>query len=181
VLWSPGRREDTLGLVPFPFLAPGDEHPPGYRVVERPVENGATSLYAVEHVATGRRATLQLFPALPDDASGHEPERFLENVRVCRKIEGDHVASTLDEGVTDRVPWILMDTLPGEDLGKLVARRGALDLDAARVILRALGDALGKAHELGVVHGGLEPGVIFVGATPALPGEPFPVRVIGAR
>jgi serine/threonine protein kinase len=90
-------------------------------------------------------------------------ERFLREAKVAAKVRSEHVARVHDVGTLDGgVPYIVMEHLEGSDLGKLIARDGALRLDEACEIALQACEALAEVHAAGIVHRDLKPSNLFV-------------------
>ncbi|MDI3288283.1 serine/threonine-protein kinase [Polyangium sp. 15x6] len=89
-------------------------------------------------------------------------QRFEREAKAAALIKSPHVVQVLDYGVEDGIPYIVMELLEGEDLGRRLERGGRLDLAEAYRILEPLGKALRRAHDLGIVHRDLKPGNIFL-------------------
>ena len=98
-------------------------------------------------------------------------QRFGHEARAAARISHPNVVRVYDTGEQDRIPYLVMECLPGTSLldelawGTLEPRR------VRRVALDVLG-ALDAAHRLGVVHRDVKPGNILLSA--ALDG---PVKV----
>ncbi len=60
----------------------------------------------------------------------------------------------------------------GADLASILRERGALGGEAVRAIFARLCDAVGAAHERGVVHGALEPANVLIGPSGPPPSAP---------
>lgn len=79
----------------------------------------------------------------------------LSHPNIIRLFELDH---------DERYHFISMEWLDGESLAELLDRRGtqAMELAAARPLIRQLCAALSYAHEQGVVHADVKPGNVFL-------------------
>jgi serine/threonine protein kinase len=62
----------------------------------------------------------------------------------------------------ERVPWIVMEYVPGTSLGSILKRDKALPLHQAAAIGAKLADALAHAHNARIVHRDLKPDNILV-------------------
>lgn len=89
--------------------------------------------------------------------------RFLREARAALSIQSAHVVRVMDVGTLDGgAPFMVMERLEGEDLGKLLARRGPLPVgEAVGYVLQAC-DAVAEAHQRGIVHRDLKPANLFL-------------------
>jgi len=90
-------------------------------------------------------------------------ERFRREARAAAKIHSEHVARVFDIGLLDeRVPYMVMELLNGNDLEHEIDRRGALPVaEATGYLLQAI-DAVAEAHSAGIVHRDLKPTNLFL-------------------
>jgi serine/threonine-protein kinase len=90
--------------------------------------------------------------------------RFRREATVTATIESEHIAEVLDAGVdeTSGAPYIVLELLKGQELGQLLAQRGALPPEEVTLYLSQVAMALEKAHAENVVHRDLKPGNLFV-------------------
>jgi len=90
-------------------------------------------------------------------------ERFRREARAAAKIHSEHVARVFDIGLLDeRVPYMVMELLHGNDLEHELERRGALPAaEAISYLLQAI-DAVAEAHAAGIVHRDLKPTNLFL-------------------
>ncbi len=90
-------------------------------------------------------------------------ERFRQEARAAAQIKSPHVVQIFDQGITpEGDPYIVMELLAGEDLGKHIKREGAMDPGDVALLLEQAGRALHKAHAAGVVHRDIKPANIFL-------------------
>src|SRR5262249_35818087 len=68
----------------------------------------------------------------------------------------------LHHGGWESTPYIAMELLDGEDLGKRLRSTGPLPPDAINTIVQQVCRALSKAHAAGIVHRDLKPDNIFL-------------------
>src|SRR6478735_2943040 len=90
-------------------------------------------------------------------------ERFRREARAAAKIHSEHVARVFDIGLLDeRVPYMVMELLHGNELEIEMERRGALPVgEAVGYLLQAI-DAVAEAHSAGIVHRDLKPTNLFL-------------------
>ncbi len=88
--------------------------------------------------------------------------RFEREAKAAAQLRSPHVVQILDHGVWLGTPYIAMELLDGEDLGKRLQRLGRM---APHDVLRIVGQvcrALTRAHAVGIVHRDLKPDNIFL-------------------
>ena len=88
--------------------------------------------------------------------------RFEREAKAAAQLRSPHVVQILDHGVWDGTPYIAMELLEGEDLGKRIARVGRLGPQETHGIISQVCRALSKAHAAGIVHRDLKPDNIFL-------------------
>jgi serine/threonine-protein kinase len=89
--------------------------------------------------------------------------RFSREARAAAKLQSEHVARVLDVGaLKDGSPYMVMEYLDGQDLGKLVKDRGPLPVEEVVRYLLEAGEAVAEAHSLGIVHRDLKPSNLFL-------------------
>jgi len=89
--------------------------------------------------------------------------RFLREAKAARKLTSAHVARVFDVGqLRSGEPYIVMELLEGDDLGKHLRLHGRLTTaDTVRFMLQVC-DAIREAHALGIVHRDLKPQNLFL-------------------
>ncbi|MDB4998847.1 MAG: Protein kinase, partial [Myxococcaceae bacterium] len=88
--------------------------------------------------------------------------RFEREAKAAAQLRSPHVVQILDHGVWEGRPYIAMELLDGEDLGKRLQRAGRLHPAELNTVLSQVCRALGKAHASGIVHRDLKPDNIFL-------------------
>ena len=89
-------------------------------------------------------------------------DRFRNEIKTARKITHKNVCRTHDLGEEGKTLFITMEYVRGEDLKSLIRRTRTLSTGTAVSIARQVGEGLGEAHSLGVVHRDLKPGNIMI-------------------
>jgi len=88
--------------------------------------------------------------------------RFSREARTAIRIKDEHVARVYDVGTVDGTPFLVMEYLTGEDLARVLRRRGPLPVAEAVDLLLQACEAVAEAHHLGIVHRDLKPANLFV-------------------
>ena len=134
----------------------------GKYLIERQLgEGGMGRVLLARHTELDRRVAIKLLRAdLAADAAA--VERFLREARAAARIESEHVVEVFDvDRFEDGCPYIVMEYLEGEDLGRRVARGAVPVEEAVDYVLQAC-VGIAEAHRVGVVHRDLKPENLFL-------------------
>jgi Protein kinase domain len=152
-----------------------------YEVVRCLRAGGMGAVYEVVDQKTRRRRALKvMLPGVVADKDLRA--RFKLEATITAEIESEHLVETLDADVdaeTD-APFVVMELLTGEDMGTVLARRGAVPPDEVVGLLHQVALALDRTHAAGVVkvpNGGSGRGLEeahCVGRALLLPRQPRP-------
>src|SRR3954471_12052481 len=93
----------------------------------------------------------------PELAAALGPERFQREIRFAARLQHPHILSVYDSGDGAGRLWFTMPYVEGESLRDRLRQGGALPLDDALRVAREAAEALGYAHEHGVVHRDVKP------------------------
>jgi len=133
-----------------------------YEVVRR-IDSGAMgTVYEVLDRRTKRRRALKVMLTRFVD-NPEVIERFRREATVTADVVSEHVVETFDAGV-DRdtgLPFLVMELLRGEDLGKVVARGPMPAAEVVTLLIQA-SSAIDRMHAAGVVHRDLKPENLFI-------------------
>jgi serine/threonine-protein kinase len=88
--------------------------------------------------------------------------RFEREAKAAAQLRSPNVVQILDHGVYEGLPYIAMELLEGEDVGKRLTRIGRMPAYELVRIVNQVTRALAKAHAMGVVHRDLKPDNIFL-------------------
>jgi serine/threonine-protein kinase len=88
--------------------------------------------------------------------------RFEREAKAAAQLRSPNVVQILDHGVWQNRPYIAMELLEGEDLGRRLERVGRLDHAETVDIVAQVARALAKAHAAGIVHRDLKPDNVFL-------------------
>jgi serine/threonine protein kinase len=145
-------------------LMPGSLFASGRFRIEAPIGSGAMGVvYRAVEAHTGRPCALKVMhPPQAEDA----PAGAALSDEACLPghIRSPHVARVLASGVDadHEAPWMAMELLRGQDLGSLLEARGPLALPQTLAMCAQLCDALGAAHDAGIVHRDVKPENVFL-------------------
>jgi serine/threonine-protein kinase len=134
-----------------------------YKVIRLIAAGGMGAVYEVLHIPTDRRRALKVM--LPHIVQSPDfRERFEREARVTAQVESDFLVDVFDAGVDEatQMPFLVMELLRGEDLGKRLARRVRLKPAEVVAHLHQAALALDKTHKASIVHRDLKPENLFL-------------------
>ena len=91
-----------------------------------------------------------------------DPERFRTEVGRTARLEHPHILPIFDCGETAGHLWLTLPVPEGETLRNRLEREQRLPMTDALRIAREVALALDYAHRQGVIHGELEPGMVWL-------------------
>lgn len=158
------KHADAGGSDTVPSCAPG-ELVGNYEVLRLIGRGGMGEVYLARHARLDRQVALKI---LRSTHAGDAllTERFFHEARTVNAINHEHIVEVHDF-VEDRTPagaprvYLVMELLKGRSLSETIAA-GPIRLRRALKILRQVCDALGAAHQVGVIHRDVKPDNIFL-------------------
>jgi serine/threonine protein kinase len=133
-----------------------------FRLVKMIGRGGMGSVWQAMHLGLDTPCAVKFIEGeLANVAEAHH--RFEREAKAAAQLRSPNVVQIFDHGVWEGRPYIAMELLEGEDLGKRLARRGG-KLSPAEVnfVVQEVCRALTRAHQAGVVHRDLKPDNIFI-------------------
>jgi serine/threonine-protein kinase len=132
-----------------------------YRITRLIAEGGMGDVYEAEHLRVPKRFAVKFLKgALVEKAEALA--RFRREAEIIATLDHPNVVTLQDYNVgDDGVPYIVLEFLDGEHLGKRIAR-AKLTLAEAVPIVQAVARALAAAHARNVVHRDLKPENVIV-------------------
>ena len=151
------QRPRTGGVVSTTGPSAGDTIGQ-YRVIERLGEGGMGTVFAVEHIALGRRYALKVLRTKVIEREPTAAQRFLREARTAARIHHPNIVDVFDFGhLADNRPYFVMELLEGVSLADIVDNSGAMPPGQVVAVARQLANALAAAHDRGVIHADVTP------------------------
>jgi serine/threonine-protein kinase len=119
------------------------------------------SVWLADHLTLQTQVVVKfMHAAVAGDSAGRE--RFTREAIAASRVKSPHVVQTFDHGVTSEgVPFIVMERLEGEDLGRRI-QKGFMSPAEVASTLTQVCRALSRAHAAGIVHRDIKPENIFL-------------------
>ena len=143
------RRSEMIG-----------RHVSHFYVIRSLGSGGMGVVYEAQDTRLPRSVAIKfLNPALSRDLDAIR--RFKREARLASSLNHPNICTILDVDEGDGQPFIAMELLTGRSLRARLAA-GPLPLDEILDITNQLADALGTAHDQGIMHRDITPGNIFL-------------------
>ena len=133
-----------------------------YQVERKIGEGGFGAVFEGTQLATGRSVALKiLHPHSVADAT--VVARFRREAEACSQLRNPHTVTIYDFDQTeDGTLYLAMELVRGESLQEIQHRDGVIEPTRALCILDQVAEALGEAHDKGIVHRDMKPENIMV-------------------
>jgi serine/threonine-protein kinase len=133
----------------------------GRYVVEKELGRGAMGrVFLAYDPEIDRRVaikTIQIFASLPDAERAQARERFLREARSAGKLLHPGIVTVFDVGEADGIPYLAMEFIEGTTLDAYCREDALLPVPVVIDLIAAAADALGFAHQNGIVHRDIKP------------------------
>src|SRR5215203_3720487 len=133
----------------------------GYRIEGTLGHGGMGIVYLARQLELDRPVALKVIrPELAGDR--HFRARFRSESRTAASIEDPRVVTVFAAGELDGLLYVAMRYVPGDDLGRLIAIRGALPPQRAAELMAQVAGGLAAVHAAGLVHRDVKPANVIV-------------------
>ena len=121
---------------------------------------GMGAVYLAREYSLDRLVAIKVL--LSEATTGDSGERFKREARTAAKLTHPNIVPLHAFGEAEGMMYFVMGFVQGETLKGKLERRGRIDPDETRRILRDIAGALHYAHEQGVVHRDVKPDNILI-------------------
>jgi serine/threonine protein kinase len=146
--------DEVESLLGRTALSPGSRLGP-YKILDLLGAGGMGEVYRARDTRLDRTVALKVLPA-DLTRSPERRERFEREARAISRLSHPHICTLYDIGREGEADFLVMECLEGETLVELL-KRGPLPLEEALSYAVQVADALGAAHQQGVIHRDLKP------------------------
>jgi eukaryotic-like serine/threonine-protein kinase len=132
-----------------------------YALLDSIGKGGRGRVFKARHRLMDRVVALKVM--LPDMALNQGAvSRFFREMKIVALLENPHVVRAIDADVHEGCPYIVMEYLEGDDLDRVVARRGPLPPNDVIGYMVQAARGLSHAHAKGVIHRDIKPTNLFL-------------------
>lgn len=133
-----------------------------YRLGRRIGAGNMGTVFDAHHMRLERRCVVKVMNSETAD-SAEAVARFHSQAEIASRLAHQNLVRVVDFGTAPSgEPFLVMERLEGEDLGRRLQRTRLVDPAMAAHICRQVAAALAAAHDRGVVHGAVKPSNIFL-------------------
>src|SRR5215218_1639603 len=118
-----------------------------FRLVEPLGEGGMGAVWRADHLVLGSAVAVKLLrpgSLVGEAADDKARRRFSIEAQAAARLRSPHVVQVLDHGFEDGVPYIVMELLEGESLGRRIRRERTLDLLRTERVVTQIARALAR-------------------------------------
>jgi serine/threonine-protein kinase len=127
-----------------------------YRISRLIAEGGMGDVYEAQHVRIPKKYAVKFLKSILVDKT-EATARFRREAEIIATLDHPNIVTLFDYNIgEDKVPYIVLEYLDGEHLGRMIDQ-GPMPLDDVIRVLESVGKALEAAHKLDVVHRDLKP------------------------
>jgi serine/threonine-protein kinase len=136
----------------------------GYELHEKLGEGGMGVVYHAWDTNARRYVALKLLHPWLTNAPNVQ-ERFRRELATLRKLKHPNIVPFLESGEVDSQLFLAMEFIDGLDLGQVIKRCGALDVETAIEVLLPIAQGIEFAHQQGFARLDVKSGNIRLAAT----------------
>ena len=148
-----------------------------YEVERELGAGGMATVFLAKDVKHDRQVAIKVLH--PDLAASLGSERFEREIKLAAKLQHPNILGLFDSGASNGLLYYVMPFVKGESLGDRLSREKMLPVDDAIRITLEVCDALGYAHEHGIVHRDIKPDNILLAGGHALVADFGIARPVG--
>ena len=134
-----------------------------YELLEKIADGGMGSVYRGRHRDTGQIVAIKV---VPPTMAGNAVllKRFEQEFRAASMLDHPNIVRALDYGESGNTPFLVMEFVDGETLGKRIERGGPIpEAEDIRVIAQ-VAQGLHRAHKQGMIHRDVKPDNVLLTA-----------------
>ncbi|MBX9689157.1 MAG: serine/threonine protein kinase [Candidatus Obscuribacterales bacterium] len=140
------------------------DFPSGFEMIELLGSGGHGSVYKALSTLTERIVALKILNSDASDDMRKQIERIQAEAKILARLKHPNIVQVFQVGITESGrPFLVFEYLEGKTLAEFIKERGGR-LDAGEIlsIFSPLLDALGFAHENGLLHRDIKPANIML-------------------
>ncbi|MFN0126522.1 MAG: bifunctional serine/threonine-protein kinase/formylglycine-generating enzyme family protein [Verrucomicrobiales bacterium] len=150
-VWSPPNRTELQRSLPL------------FEVIQLIGHGGMGAVYKARQPSLNRVVAIKILPPNLREIHPCFANRFKSEAQAMARLSHTNIVTVHDAGETaEGLSYIVMEFVEGTDLGKQLKLEGKLPPQRAKEIVCQICDALGYAHDSGVIHRDIKPSNIML-------------------
>ncbi|HEX8724235.1 MAG TPA: serine/threonine-protein kinase, partial [Gemmatimonadaceae bacterium] len=137
-----------------------------YQIERELGRGGMATVFLARDIKHDREVAIKVLH--PDLSASVGAERFEREIRLAAKLQHPNILGLYDSGEADGLLYYVMPFVKGESLRDRLEREHMLPVDDAVAITLQVAEALGYAHEQGIVHRDIKPENVLLSGGHAL-------------
>ena len=136
---------------------------PQYHIEALIGRGGMGAVYKGKQKALERPVAIKILPPEVDDEDASYTERFKNEAKIMARLEHPAIVPVYDFGETSEGQlYFVMGFINGTDIHQMIQSQGRLPPEHALAITAHVCDALGYAHQHGIIHRDIKPSNILI-------------------
>jgi serine/threonine protein kinase len=132
-----------------------------YDLTEKIAEGGMGTVYKARHRQTGQIVAVKVV-ASHITTNQVLLKRFEQEYNAAKQLNHPNIVRAIEYGDTGTAPYLVMEYVEGESLGKRLEREGAMPEKEAIKLIAQVAQALHRAHKEKLIHRDVKPDNILV-------------------
>jgi serine/threonine-protein kinase len=132
-----------------------------YRILDGLRQDRVGMVFLAENTENKQRVSVKVLPT-ERVADNTVYKVFVEEVKAAAKVDHPNIARVLDMDVWNGTHFVVTESIPAPTLDKVIAEKGALDVNLAAQVVVQVAVGLLFAHARNVLHRDIKPGNIAV-------------------
>jgi serine/threonine protein kinase len=132
-----------------------------YDLLEKIAEGGMGAIYRARDRRSGAIVAVKLMP--PHMAANPVMlKRFEQEFRAASRLDHPNIVRALDYGDNGSSPFLVMELVEGESLGRKIEREGRMPEHEAIRLIAQVAQGLHRAHKMNLIHRDVKPDNILI-------------------
>jgi serine/threonine protein kinase/class 3 adenylate cyclase len=164
MLVAPSGGQGVVNLSNSLGSPDSDGSPPRlgrYRLLDKLGEGGQGVVYRASDPANESIVAIKILRT-DRGAVGTMLQRFRKEARLMAQVNNPNVVNLIEYNDEEGAPYLVLEFVAGEHVGRLLEERGQLDVPTALAIMAGVARGLADAHERGIVHRDIKPSNILL-------------------
>jgi len=150
---------------------------PGYKVIDKIGEGGMANIFLAEREEDQLQVVLKVLD-IANVENKDSLRRFIREYRLIGQLDHPNIARIYERAFAQSYAYIAIEYCPNGDLAQRLKK--PMSTEKAVSYMRQIGEGIGAAHKVGIIHRDMKPGNILFRADDSLAITDFGIaKVLG--